>query len=365
MLVALSAGLALTAARIWIGRGGAFAAAIFFLVVRGIVGVIVGPVFGETFPVLPLYLVEAACVELVGLRYGRSRPLQLGALGGLLCGTVGLAAEWAWTQLVFPLPWNSGIFPEALIVAPIAGVAGGLIGALLGSGLRFELPEPRAARGIALGGLVAVAGLTAYGLSTSQPADVRLNARLTETQPAPNRFVEATVRVTPKDAADDAAWMTVTSWQGGGLHVDRLKRIAEGVYRTNEPVPVHGDWKATFRLHKGSAILAAPLYLPNDPVIPAKEVPATATFDRQFVPDKQILQRESKQGVASWLWTAACLVVLVLALMFLGTLAWGLARVARRKDDDGTPGEPDAPRFRTGAERDRPTPTLGRTPGVA
>ena len=35
MLIALAAGLALTAGRIWIGKGGALATALMFLVVRG------------------------------------------------------------------------------------------------------------------------------------------------------------------------------------------------------------------------------------------------------------------------------------------------------------------------------------------
>src|SRR3954470_2586366 len=48
MLVALSAGLALTAGRIWIGKGGALATAVFFFAVRGLISLIVGDVFGET-----------------------------------------------------------------------------------------------------------------------------------------------------------------------------------------------------------------------------------------------------------------------------------------------------------------------------
>ena len=45
-LIALAAGLALVGARMWIGRGGAVAAVLFYLVVRGGVSVIVGPVLG-------------------------------------------------------------------------------------------------------------------------------------------------------------------------------------------------------------------------------------------------------------------------------------------------------------------------------
>ena len=65
---------------------------------------------------------------------------------------------------------------------------------------------------------------------------------------------------------------------------------------SNEPIPVYGDWKAEFRLHHGRSLLGVPVYLPNDPAIPAKEVPARASFERPFVRDKQILQREAKGG---------------------------------------------------------------------
>ena len=110
------------------------------------------------------------------------------------------------------------------------------------------------------------------------------------------RHVSAVVTVDPPQAAEDAKWLTTTAWQGGGLVVDRLTRVREGVYRTNEPIPVYGDWKAEFRLHHGRSLLGVPVYLPDDPAIPAKEVPARASFERPFVRDKQILQREAKDG---------------------------------------------------------------------
>src|ERR687897_142121 len=54
MLIALGAGFALVTARIWIGRGGALAAVAVFLAVRGAMALLVGPLLGETTPVLPL-----------------------------------------------------------------------------------------------------------------------------------------------------------------------------------------------------------------------------------------------------------------------------------------------------------------------
>src|SRR3954453_7941095 len=169
MLIALAAGMALTAGRVWIGKGGALATALMFLVVRGLISLIVGDVFGESAPAMPLYLVEALCIEAVALATGRDRPIALGVAGGVLCGTVGLAAEWLWIDASFPLPWTDGIVPVALVVAPIAGVAGGVLGGLLGAGLRFRLPPPAIARTAVIASFVAIAALTAFGLATTKP----------------------------------------------------------------------------------------------------------------------------------------------------------------------------------------------------
>src|SRR4051812_18973223 len=115
LLIAFAAAFALTAARLWIGRGGAIYAVAFFLVVRGLVSLLVGPVFGETTPSLPLYVVEALLVEGAALGLAR-RPLALGATAGLLCGTIGFAAEYGWTQIAMRLPWTADILPEGVVL---------------------------------------------------------------------------------------------------------------------------------------------------------------------------------------------------------------------------------------------------------
>src|SRR3954449_9800875 len=352
MLIALAAGMALTAGRIWIGKGGALATALMFVVVRGIIALVVGDVFGESSPTLPLYLAEALCVEGVALATGRDRPLALGVAGGLLCGTVGLAAEWLWVGALFPLPWTVGIVPEALVVAPIAGVAGGVLGGLLGAGLRFRLPSQATARTAVIGSFAAIAALTAFGLSTTQPSGQTATVALRDDGGnAGQRHVVGTVRLTPRDTADDASWVTVTSWQDGGMKVDRLQRVGEGVYAFRTPAPVYGDWKTVLRVQKGRTIMAAPIYMPADAAIPgAQEVPATARFTRPFVADHELLQRERKDDIPGWLWTAACLVVLALSIVFIASLAWGVARVART-GDGGLAGAPPAPFAPRGEER--------------
>jgi hypothetical protein len=266
--------------------------------------------------------------------------MPFGAASGLAIGTVGFAAEWGWSQIAMPIAWTSDLLPEAMILAMIAGVAGGLLGALLGLALKGQLPGRRAARVIPIVALIAIMGVFVDGLWTTVPQNVRANVTLHTVRSGPQREVSATVRIDPPQAAKDPAWLNATAWQGGGLVIDRLAPAGDRVYRTTDPIPVSGDWKATIRLQRGRQILGLPIYLPNDAAIPwAPGVPAKRHFTRSFVADHQLLQREQKPGVPGWLKTAAPLVVLALALGFLASLAWGLGRVARR-----TGGPPDAPR---------------------
>jgi hypothetical protein len=328
VLIAIAAGIALVASRIWIGPGAAFGAVAFFLVVRGGVSLIVGPVFGETTPALPLYVGGAACVELAALLISRERPIALGAAAGALIGTVGFWAEWGWSQVVMQLPWNENFLPEALIASAVAGVAGGVIGGLLGSGLRGKLPQLRTSQ-IAFGvGMVAIIGVMALFLVPSKPEGYQAAVTLTDAESAPNREVTAQVRITPASVADDANWVQMTSWQGGGRVVDELERTGPGTYESTKPVPVYGNWKTMLRLHEGNALLGIPVYLPEDPAIPAPAVKAEPQFTRTFVDETKILQRELKDDVPGWIWAAASLTVLAISLSFILALAWGLGRAA-------------------------------------
>src|SRR3954469_18918162 len=182
LLIAMAAGIALVASRLWIGRGAAIGAAVMYLVVRGGVSLIVGDVFGETMPAVPLYLGEAVCVELAALLL-LNRPLVFGAAGGFLAGTIGFATEWPWTHAVFRIPWESSLMPEGLIIAAIVGTAGGLVGALLGLGLRGELPRPGVARAVALGGTAVIALAVANSLVTNDTKKVTANVSLAQTSP--------------------------------------------------------------------------------------------------------------------------------------------------------------------------------------
>src|SRR3954464_1659927 len=253
MLIALAAGIGLVSARLWGGRGTALGAVVFFVVVRGFVSLMVHGVWGEALPHFPLYLVEALLVEAsaAALR-ARRGPLAFGAVAGLLIGTVGTAAEWAWSHVWMPLPWPSALLPEVAVVSVLAGLAGGLVGTFIGTALYVQpQPFPRGARVVfPVAGLV-VAGLVALGLATSPQHGVSARVQLLDAPGSGPREVTAVVRLDPPQAADGAKWLTPPAGRGGGLVVARLTRVREGVYRTNQPIPVSGDWKAEFRLHSG------------------------------------------------------------------------------------------------------------------
>ncbi len=343
MLIALAASIGLVSARLWGGAGTALGAVAFFVIVRGFVSLMVGDVWGQSLPHFPLYLAEALLVEASAFVLLKRGPLAFGAGAGLLIGTVGTAAEWAWSHVWMPLPWPSALLPEAALVAVVAGLAGGLLGAFVGTSLRVQpLPYPRGARVVyPLAGLV-VAGLIAFGLATSPQEGVTARVQLLDVPGEANRHVTAVVSVDPPQAAADAKWLTATAWQGGGLVVDRLTRVRDGVYRSNEPIPVYGDWKALVRLHRGRSIDGVPIYMPNDPAIPAKEIPARPSFERPFVKDKQILQREAK-ATGGGLPFVAYGVVLAIALSIIAFNAWALIRLATATEPAPVPPSRRAP----------------------
>ncbi|HEY6425455.1 MAG TPA: hypothetical protein VIY28_19870 [Pseudonocardiaceae bacterium] len=329
LLIAIAAGCALVAARLWIGRGGALFAAGFYIGLRGAVALIVGPFLAQPFPSIPLYLAEALCVELAALLLAR-RALALGAVSGLLIGTVGFAAEYAWTQVAFRLPWTPDILVEGTLMAVTGGVAGGIAGALLALGLQGRLPRPPLARPLFIGVLLVLGAAVANGLVITVPDGVRAEITLTDVAgPGPIRTGQAVVRITPATAVDQPSWLTITSWQGGGLYVDHLVPVGDGSYRTAGPVPLSGSWKTLVRLQDGRTLTAVPIYLPADAVLGKPEIPALPQVTRDAVKETQIMQRERKEGVPDWLWSTASGVVLVCAVLLVLALGWGVSRVSR------------------------------------
>jgi len=367
----LAAGVALVSARLVVGPFGALATVGFFLLLRATLFVIVGPILGQTEPRFPLYIAAAMLVELAAIAFLRSgrdiakTPVLFGAICGALIGTIGIAAEWGWTHVWFVHPWTANMFPEAILYALAMGVAAGTIGGFVGRALTLRgtrlAPVPYWA--LPAAAVVAVVvGLLVIPISAGD-GSTRATLRLTDLPGSGERHVEAAVRLQPADAADGARWLTMTSWQGKQASVvQRMEGTGPGEFRTTEPVPVDGTWKTILRLHRGDEVLGLPVYLPEDPAIPAKEVPASSTIDRAFVLDKKNLQREQKSGVSGILTTGAFIAVAILALALLAVLFWALRRVRSRLGEEDPPpadGPPFAPRERFTQRPGAPAPRTG------
>jgi hypothetical protein len=353
LLLAAFAGFIFTAARAWAGPGGALGAWLVYSVIR-LTGIMVPSLAGVSASSMSLLVVEAVCVELVALRIDpRRRPLTFGAVAGVLCGTVGFAAEYGWSQIAMPLPWTAALLPEGPIVAALAGIAGGVLGALLVGALRGELPPPRVARvaTVAAFALLAGAGIDAGIKETPQ---ARAHVELTDVRPAPSREALATVRLEPSDAADGANWLYILAWSGGDKRVvDRLQRVGDGVYRSTQAIPLHGTWKVGLRLHRGRERGAVPLRLPVDKGLPnseqrlpavataeqleramrqsaGAELPAPASFTRPFGDDNLIVLRETRGDVPGWVWALGIGLTAAIWGLFIAGLSLGLGRMARR-----------------------------------
>lgn len=338
VLVVLAASIALVAARIRIGPGGALAAAVSFLLVRGVIAVLVGPVLGRSFLHMPLYLGEALCVEMLARVHSTDRRLSFGALGGLLIGTIGLGTEWAWSQVGMPLPWRAALFPGALIAGVITGVAAGLLGGLLGSALTPSVgPRRRTPRFAAVGALAVLVGVLVAVVPVHTARGLSAQLTLEDASSGLQRTVWVTASLRPSDAAERVAWFHVLAWQGGdgtwrsdqvGQRIVPLREQSPGVWRSERPIPVYGEWKAFLRLATAHDMESVPLYLPEDTAIPAAAVPAHEQMTRQFVSDHELLQREAVGG-SEGLRTGANLALGVLGLAWIAAMALGAGRLAR------------------------------------
>jgi hypothetical protein len=338
VLIMLAAGIALVAARIRLGPGGAIGAVLVFCAIRGLLALLIGPLFDQTVPSFPLYIVEAVVVEAIAFAWFRGnlpsrRPIGFGAAAGLGIGTIGLAGEWAWNQTWVVNEWPGSLFPEGAILGFLAALAGGVVGGFVGRSLTPGVEREERMPGMAVPAAAALGvAVVAFAVPAQAGSPVTASFQFTEEEANGQRAVTGTVTLDPPDAADDAWWFNATSWQGGDPSiVQPLEQASPGTYRITEPIPVEGNWKTTLRLHEGRRVAGLPIFMPEDPAIPAEGIaPPAAGSSREFVLDKENLQRELKDDVPSALTLGAYLFVGALSFALIGLIAWGLRRLEGR-----------------------------------
>jgi len=298
-------------------------------------------VFGQAHYVFSLYLGSAIIIELLGATSLRRKPLWFGAVGGFLIGTVGMAIEAVWTDLVFAFPWAKDMWAEALAMTVPVAVLCGLCGALFALGLQGQLPSRLVSVTVVVLTLLAISASTANGLYATVPDGAKATMSLRQVGMPGQPEVIAKVKLEPADLIDaNPTYVAILAWQGGGEGIisDRLRRTGPNTWESTKPVPVHGNWKTLLRLQDGRMLAAVPIFLPADAALGAPELPASSHFTRDVVPEISILQRERNLDVPAWTWGVSNLVVLLCSLAVIAGLCATTARISagiRAAEKDG------------------------------
>ncbi|HEX2089654.1 MAG TPA: hypothetical protein VHI54_06990 [Actinomycetota bacterium] len=308
VLIAAAAGAGLIAARLVLGTGGAVVAAAGFIALRGALAALIGPALGLTTPTFPLYVGGAIGIELVAAVSRWRWSLGFAAAAGLAAGTLGIAGEWAVVAVWARHGWTASLVPPVVLLSILAAVAGAVIGTVLAASalrkpLRFRTPALLAA------GVGLVVALILPFPRTATPVHARMDV-----EAAAGGHATVRLELDPPDAASGARWFEAIAWQGGGLHLVPMVSHGDGRYATKSPVPASGDWKTLIRLHRGSELMAVPVYMPADSEIGARQIPLgdrTVPFAR----DTALLMREAKGG-------PPIVARLIYAMLLLIAAAW-------------------------------------------
>ena len=317
VLISLAASIALIAARVTLGRWGAVKAVVFFLIARAGLALLLGQALNHVIPRFPLYLGGALLVELVW-HFGREmREVPRALVAGALVGTVGLASEWALTNVWGWHPWSASLFPGVLVASLIA-LPAAIVGLAMGRGFAFREPVTSSRLLLASGAAIVLLLVVPF---PRNDADAR--ATITTTA-AGEGVVDVAVEVDPP--LGDADWAEILAWQGGHMDAVPLESTGPGTYESTAPVPVGGEWKTLVRFARKDVMVAAPVFLPKDPAIGASEVPVVPTRETALVRDTELLLREAKEG-PSWPALVAYLGIGLVALMWISALVVAFIRI--------------------------------------
>jgi NAD(P)-dependent dehydrogenase (short-subunit alcohol dehydrogenase family) len=323
VLIALASGFALTIARNVIRRGGALFAAVHFTIQRLLTVLVVGVMLNHARPHWALYFGSALFVE-AAFALTRRRSATVQALACGVAVSLGMATEFAWTQVFGRHPWNAALFPEIALVA-LAAVAAAFLGTAVGRRLRgTDAGLPAWAVGLAF-----VAAVSTLVIPFPRRDDREVQATV-RTTPVSAGVTNVSVTVDKPDVVANANWFEAFAWQGGALHRVALDRVGDtNEWRTAEPIPYGGSWKTLIRLANGTEMVAAPVWFPADEEIGAPEIPLVPERTVTMARDTKLLMREAHAGDT----TAALVAYLCLGLfaaLWLTLLALGLR--SRRLD---------------------------------
>jgi hypothetical protein len=326
VLIALAGGCALVCARSLLGRFGALQALGMFLAIRGALALFVGLVAGYTMPHFPLYLAEAAIVEVAALALAR-RPLAFALASGAGIGTVGAAAEYGWSHVWMAHPWPASVLPAAIALALPAGVGGAVLGARIAQSLAPASSERAAPVPAPAVALAAAAVLVALAVPLPRTGGDGTRAALVPRAAGPGA-VDLAVRLDPPDAAEDAQWFEVLSWQGRTpgrtRQIAHLRATGRGRFVADRAIPAGGNWKSMLRLARGSHLMGMAVYLPPSPQAGRPGVPVAARAGAMPA-DTFLLQREATGG-PGWLEATAYGALAALVAVWLALVAWALKR---------------------------------------
>lgn len=334
ILIAFSAGLALTAARTIFGAGGALLAAGGALLLNLILLVLVVYGFGELTLHFPLYIVAAICVEIAALLMLPRGRYHFAALSALLIGTLGTLAEAAWSHAWMPLPWPDHMLPAAIAASLLAAACGTVIGTFFGTTLTARPEDGLLGRRVSwapLGAIAVFTVLIAALVPESAPRGLTASVKLTEVKAAPGRLVNATVTYSDPTFTENADWVQGFAWQGDAEHAftKPMKELAPGVWTTTKPLPVDGTWKSAIRVHRGGTMGAVPIYFPADAALKLAAIESPAQFTRPVTMDRKLMQRERRENVPGYLFALGAWIVALTTIALVVFLGWALLRVAR------------------------------------
>ncbi|WP_328996370.1 hypothetical protein OG394_17135 [Kribbella sp. NBC_01245] len=336
ILIVFGAAMAFTILRSRRGPGTALGALVVYLAVRGLIAFLVDQPLGEILGHFPLLLAEALIVEIVALALGNKNRFRLGVVAGALIGTVGVLAEFGWSQVWMPIPWPSSLLPSAIGFGLATGIGAGLIGAWIATRLAEvagdvrRTPPLRLTHRLGAAGLALVVAAIFFCVPRTGGEGVSATMTLEPVAVGAEPTAYVTVELNPADAADDARWFDAMAWQGGGRDIYRMVEVAEGTYRSEGPLPLYGKWKSMIRLHTGQREMVAMwVYAPADVAIGKDGIAAVSGSTRTFGHEQQVLRREERTDVPPWMWNTGYALVAVVGVLEIAGIAWLIGRGAR------------------------------------